>query len=411
MTTVKKVYENIQPYLRQPSGKPDHDAPFPDHKGRIWSFCPIHADGTKRNNRSLSLHPVFGIKCFAGCDSRDIWRALMQQGNGNSSPQVKQASTASIGAPSAVYLYTDAAGSFVAKKARWNLATGKTFRWSTDKDGNTWNGLKGLSEASLPLYRADSISRTVSTVYFVEGEKAADECVKQGLEATCLAGGASTQEFGDCLELLRGKTVVLWPDNDAPGRQLMLRLSSHLRDIANHLSWAMPTKNLPIKGDAYDYFVKMLGTADELKASNISEPIVQHIDRDAIRVTHPASGQRFVFEASRINKSRAVFECEFKISTNDARYVQRINLLSSSSVTDLRRTLNEIFGKEHDWPRLLASVVNLVITNYSNADRSEDVTDIEVPEGDMFLASPLLPLDAPTVVFGDGGSSKSYLAL
>ena len=66
---------------------------------------------------------------------------------------------------------------------------------------------------------------------FVEGEKAADACINHGLQAVTNAGGAHQKEFGPGLVALRGRDVVLWPDNDDDGRALMDRLAPKLKPI------------------------------------------------------------------------------------------------------------------------------------------------------------------------------------
>ena len=413
MTEGIDVYNEVKEHLIRPSGKPHGEYPYPDSKGRIWSMCPVHLDGQKHGNRSLSLHPEYGLKCFAGCDYGSIKDALLgpiHSRNGSAPPREW---IGALGKPVAVYEYSDQKGTLIAQKGRFNTDKGKTFRWRRSDNG-PWSGLGDMTEADLPLYRADAIVnlKIGTPIYLVEGEKAADRLVREGIQATCLPGGASVQDFGYVFEPLRDHTVLLWPDNDAVGRTMMTRLRSHVTDVASFVAGVALTRSLPEKGDAFDYF-EMGGTKQELDSQVLTEPVVEHIDRDAIRVTHPANGMPFVFECLRIQKSRTVFDCEFSVVPRNRtdNYVQRLNMLSPSAVTDMRRTLAEIYGKEHDWPKLLASVIALVRNNYVAADRSIDVTDIPLDDDALLLIDPLIPTNAATVLFGDGGSAKSYLAL
>ena len=413
MTEGISVYNEVKDHLIRPSGKPHGEHPYPDGRGRIWSMCPIHPDGQKHGNRSLSLDPKYGLKCFAGCNYGAIKDALLGPSDDRNGTQAPRDYNGSLGKPDAIYGYSDSKGNLLAQKGRWNTDKGKTFRWRLTENG-PWSGLGDMTESDLPLYRVDAIAHVKpgTPIYLVEGEKAVDRLVREGIQATCLPGGASVQEFGYVFEPLRGHTVLLWPDNDAAGRTLMTRLRSYVTDVAGFVAWVALTRSLPEKGDAYDYF-ELGGTKDELESQVLTEPVVEHTDRDAIRVTHPANGMPFVFECLRIQKSRSVFDCEFSVVPRGRtdNYVQRLNMLSPSAVTDMRRTLGEIYGKEHDWPKLLASVIALVRNNYVAADRSIDVTDIPINEDDLLMIDPLIPTNAATVLFGDGGSAKSYFAL
>ena len=412
-TSTETIYQELKDRVPSPSGRPEKQTPYPASDGRIWGFCPVHPDGSKHGNRSLSLHPQYGLKCFAGCDFKTIKAALVGSTIVTHTPDTKERPVASLGTPMAIYQYSSANGTLIAEKGRWETNTGKTFRWRLAEQKH-WSGLKNLTESELPLYRADALKTITKNtpIYFLEGEKAVDACVREGIQATCLAGGASTSDYGDIFEVLRDQVVILWPDNDAVGRSLMTRIRSHIREVAKSVMWINLPRSLPAKGDAYDYF-QIGGSKKELDSNVLIEPVVEHLDRDAIRVTHPASGVPFVFTCSRIDKRRSVFECEFSVGPrgNQDPYIQRLNLLSSSGVTDVRRTLGEIYGKEHDWPKLLASVISLVRSTFVSADRSFDVADIEAANAELDLVPQLLPLNAPTMLFGDGGSAKSYFAL
>ena len=71
------LYVELLPLLDHPSA--DSVRERPPSGGRVWSFCPSHADGTKYGKRSLSLHPTIGLNCFAGCEFRDVVQALRER--------------------------------------------------------------------------------------------------------------------------------------------------------------------------------------------------------------------------------------------------------------------------------------------------------------------------------------------
>lgn len=69
------LFRELLPLLNRPKKQGD----------RFWSFCPTHPDGQSQmspfkvlQGRSLSLHPVYGLDCFAnrGCTPEGIAEAL-----------------------------------------------------------------------------------------------------------------------------------------------------------------------------------------------------------------------------------------------------------------------------------------------------------------------------------------------
>ena len=105
-----------------------------------------------------------------------------------------------------------------------------------------------------PLYRLHEIVKAdpVTTAWFLEGEKKADALARLGLLATT-AGGAQSDETVD-LKPLRGRKVILWPDNDPPGREHMVRVAAKLRSLGCAVEMVeIEHLALPEKGDAVDY--------------------------------------------------------------------------------------------------------------------------------------------------------------
>lgn len=116
----------------------------------------------------------------------------------------------------ATYVYKDKSGRKVAEVKRFRLSNGKkTFLPFT-------NGNPGMPQPR-PLYNLDRWHASEAVV-LVEGEKCADALTAIGIDATTLMGGANSTIEKTDLTPLAGKTVILWPDADAPGSQLMERL-------------------------------------------------------------------------------------------------------------------------------------------------------------------------------------------
>ncbi len=122
-------------------------------------------------------------------------------------------------------------------------------------DGNRYVlGEPAFPSGRKPLYRLHEIVKAdpMTSVCFVEGEKKADALAKLGLLATT-AGGAQSDETVD-LEPLRGRKVILWPDNDPPGREHMVRVAAKLRSLGCAVEMVeVEHLALPEKGDVVDY--------------------------------------------------------------------------------------------------------------------------------------------------------------
>jgi len=126
----------------------------------------------------------------------------------------------------------------------------KTFRWE-GPDGSS--GLGGLRTFELPLYGGEHLAaRPGERVVVCEGEKAAGVLNAVGLLAVGTATGASGTPASEVLRPLIGRTVILWPDVDTPGRQHMMRVAERLRELGVEpriAEWA----EAPPGGDAADF--------------------------------------------------------------------------------------------------------------------------------------------------------------
>jgi putative DNA primase/helicase len=119
-------------------------------------------------------------------------------------------------------------------------------------DGNgkwIWN-LKGIQPV---LYRLPEVI-SHDEVILVEGEKDCDAVAGLGFIATtCPMGAKKWREHYN--ESLKGKHVVLIPDNDNEGREHMAQVGASLNGIAASLKW-IDLPDLPSKGDVSDWLVK-----------------------------------------------------------------------------------------------------------------------------------------------------------
>jgi hypothetical protein len=218
-------------------------------KRTVLCHCPnnvAHKSGD--NHPSLSVNESGGrvlFRCHAGCQQDAVIAGLKRM-------NLWQVGDAPRRAPGwqlvKSYEYRNESGALVAEHGRFDTGNGKAFAWRVP--GKTWkDGLAGVSIKSLPMYRLNDVLESGSQqVWLTEGEKAADACHEHGLISACLGGGANQSAFGNALDPLRDREVILWPDNDEPGRTFMSRIA----ELLPQSRYVRPV--VEPKGDAWDYF-------------------------------------------------------------------------------------------------------------------------------------------------------------
>ncbi|WP_122679062.1 DUF927 domain-containing protein [Pseudomonas viridiflava] len=146
------------------------------------------------------------------------------------------------GAPSKVWIYRDDKGQPLMALYRFDLGPDedgkpkKVFApltWCKRSDGETtqWRW-QGLPEPR-PLLRLDELAlRVDAPVVLCEGEKAADAAadLMPSHVATCWPNGSNSWHKAD-LTPLKGRDVLLWPDNDDSGAACMDAVAHKLREI------------------------------------------------------------------------------------------------------------------------------------------------------------------------------------
>ena len=87
----------------------------------------------------------------------------------------------------------------------------------------------------------------------------------------------------------------------------------------------------------------------------------------------------------------------------------RLNLLSESGREGLRRALKD--RREHDWQSVLDHVARFTVRSFDVAEPRVDVT-LHVPTvASPWLVYPFVRSKQPSVIYGDGGTGKSTLAM
>lgn len=183
-----------------------------------------------------------------------------------------------LGSPDCRYLYLHADGSVCCIIYRYELANGSKFF-------RPWNAENGKTEfpQPRPLYQLPKLAQT-DTIIIVEGEKCADALGKAGYPATTLMGGANSSVAKTELSPLKGKKVILWPDNDDPGSTYVTNVGSALLKLpVASLKITPKTPNKPSKWDAADAVAENFDIAGHLAAAE--EFVPEQVAESRIAIT------------------------------------------------------------------------------------------------------------------------------
>jgi putative DNA primase/helicase len=213
--------------------------------GKYLAHCCAHPDKKASLAISEGRKGVL-IHCYAGCDTRAVVEAMglrlsdlyydaaspperlaVAQERAKRMAPVTHQDLAKRehkygpkGRVVARYDYTDSTGVCIATKLRLDP---KSFLWRKP-DGN-WG-----QPRDCPIYNLHRV-RNADLVIVTEGEKDCDSLNVLGYVATTAPNGAASWR-PEYAEYFRGKTVLVIPDNDAPGREYAVKVCGSLHGIA-----------------------------------------------------------------------------------------------------------------------------------------------------------------------------------
>lgn len=215
--------------------------------GKWQAVCPAHEDrkpslSVTRDNGKYLVH------CHAGCSVQDVLNAT-----GLEFKDLFDESVQPSRMIDKIYTYYEADGKYHSEVRRY---LPKDFRPFTKLGGET---VAGYGNKKRVLYNLPKVVKA-DAVFLVEGEKDADRLMREGVTATSCAGGVNG--WKDYLaEHLKGKRVIIIPDNDEAGSGFVDRVAPVVSKQAKklgvlHLSnlYEKQTgKEFPKKADVYDF--------------------------------------------------------------------------------------------------------------------------------------------------------------
>lgn len=221
-------------------------------QGKVEGNHYVAADISGGEGKSLrvSLKNNFTWKDFADPEGKkgdliSLWRAVrkcsfeqavsdldsfisegkIHQQQPSKQSQKKEKKYQDLGAPSETYWYYDEQGKVIATVAKYLMPDGsKEFRpYDVTTKAHTHPALR-------PLYNIPQIMES-HRVVLVEGEKCANSLMSIGIIATTAMGGANAPIDKTNWSYLAGKSVLIWPDNDDPGKAYAERAKAKLNAI------------------------------------------------------------------------------------------------------------------------------------------------------------------------------------
>jgi len=214
------------------------------------AYCPSHDD---RKTKSLHVEEQDGrllMFCFAGCDFSDIIKKL-------DLPQNEKVIENT-------YDYVNEEGEMVFQVVRFYP---KSFSQRRPFE-NTWKwDLNGVERV---LYNLPEVIES-NEVFFVEGEKDVETLRKFRIVATTLAGGVSAKWLPQYTETLKGRNLIIIPDNDEPGIKHAKRVAHIMFGWCKVKIVLLPDKDITdfLKSHATEELYNLINETGEFYPDNI----------------------------------------------------------------------------------------------------------------------------------------------
>jgi len=221
------------------------------------AICPFHDD----NNASFNFNNETGQYFCHGCNKKgdalhfyakingldtkqDFHKILKGIASDFSIPWVEQKAHIEK-----TYDYTDAEGQLLHQTVKMNP---KKF-WQRRPGNNGQQWIWNLKNIDTVLYNLPQIINA-SEILIVEGEKDVDNLAALGFTATTCPMGAKAWK-PEYNESLKGKDIVLIPDNDIEGKEHMAQVGASLKGMLKSLK-LIDLPGLPSKGDVSNFIDK-----------------------------------------------------------------------------------------------------------------------------------------------------------
>jgi hypothetical protein len=149
-----------------------------------------------------------------------------------------------------------------------------------------------------PLYNIPGILKS-DKIILVEGEKCAEALIEQGIIATTAMFGANAHVDKTDWSPLKGKHIIIWPDNDKSGKQYAEKAAKKLLDLGTLSLFILKIpQDKPQGWDAADCVLEGINVSEFIEKS-LKKPAKQPLnilDWSVDRYIGPVPEQRFLVE-------------------------------------------------------------------------------------------------------------------
>lgn len=334
----------------------------------------------------------------------------------------KAANNDNLGKPTAEWLYTDEQGDIIAKVFRYDTDNGKKYLpWDEKLKSHRMPNPR-------PLYNIHGIVKS-DKIILVEGEKCAKALIHKGICATTAMGGANASIEKTDWSPLKGKDIIIWPDNDLPGKEYAERVANFLKaKNVKSITILNISENKPEKWDCADAIEEDLNienfiesTTKTLAYSRKSTPLlkVKFLRQDKLPIADDLVSPRIITPgalaivggAPKVGKSDFLLNWMIHMSAGieflgmtPARPLKICFLQTEVEYDYLRERIKTINIDEDLWPLVeenlsLTPKVNILLNEQGVNELSEDIkTHSQDEPVDIIVIDPLYD------VFDNNGS-------
>jgi hypothetical protein len=295
---------------------------------------------------------------------------------------------------------------------------------------------KGVRASEL-VYGLSRVDAAMTSVLVTAGEIDCIVASHAGYPAVSFLAGENAAPAVRAIEKVKArlpdlKTVIIIYDLDAAGREGARRVADRFlaAGVATELV-ALPDF-LPEDGDINDLWKHCEADRERftealdaciLESAHLEpvSPRVEQLDFNRFTVDVPAMGGyvRFGFDGIERRGRDLSAEVTTRIIDvagfpKDVLTPSNLNLGSLSGRDDLKKELERVFGGTLDWPQQINRAIGLVREAWMNYSPLVDLFDVEERPLEYLIGTEeqgFAPLGDPTVLFGDGGVSKTQIGV
>ena len=380
------------------------------HQGQDWQ-CPgpRHAHG----DRNPSLGVARGRKgvllnCLAGCEPREILTPLGLEVSDlfDEALGLQSATALAVAKPEieAVYGYVDEKRGPLFDVVRFDP---KGFRQR--KPDGTW-GINGTRRVLFRLPEIIAAAAAGKVVHVAEGEEDVLAIERAGGVATCNPGAGKWKD--EYSAFLQGARVKVIADRDEPGIkhaeevamslaragiQVKIVQAAEGKDARDHLNAGHTLKD----------FLPVLPAAAEPVTAMTTVPALQAV---RVGLGYQATDGELLLRLERLKDSRGDLAGELTIEHQERHLFQAKFYLGSLSARRGTASYLKDRAPGIDWAGILEEFCRQVLKEERRGEPISTVGRLPAREASQMLLDPILPRQAPMLLFAPGGTGKSELA-